>query len=323
MSARVLVKPAGWASPPRRNLPHSIWDKSETEAYTFVARPPVQVRLGTGFAELLVDTKDETGVEIRDDRESIIRCGTALFHLKLALKREGSVKQLELFPDLDRLSLVARIGCGSSCNCKAEQSAIIEGFSQSQREVAPITEAHISNRILASLSAVGASGKAWLDFSRSELSRKQLCEIETSKERLLRAGSHHDEGLVAQVVPTGPKPIGVIRSTLEYLRLSQVAALFLGQPNQTLGSGTSTAPNGVKAPDQMEALAIVKTKTDDKYGWLAAGEVIARVRLEAAKLNVPSEVFGQAFLERQARQELRTAIGRKGFVQAIMGFGSR
>ena len=73
----------------------------------------------------------------------------------------------------------------------------------------------------------------------------------------------------------------------------------------------------------MAALAVLKTKTDDRYGWLAAGEVLAQVQLEAARLNVSSHVFCQAFRARQTRQELRNIIGRKGFAQAIVGFGSQ
>jgi hypothetical protein len=35
------------------------------------------------------------------------------------------------------------------------------------------------------------------------------------------------------------------------------------------------------------------------------------------------QIFARAFHEKQAREELRNVIGRKGFVQAILGFGSQ
>jgi hypothetical protein len=73
----------------------------------------------------------------------------------------------------------------------------------------------------------------------------------------------------------------------------------------------------------MGSLAVVKTKTDDRFGWLAAGEIMVRARLEAQTLGVSCQVFDQAFCERRPRQELRNIIGRKGFVQAILGFGSQ
>ena len=74
--------------------------------------------------------------------------------------------------------------------------------------------------------------------------------------------------------------------------------------------------------EQMASLAVIKTKTDDKHGWLAAGQAMARVRLQARVSEISSQVFDQAFRSRFVREELRTSIGHKGFAQAIIGLGS-
>jgi hypothetical protein len=109
-------------------------------------------------------------------------------------------------------------------------------------------------------------------------------------------------------------------------RIAQWTKPFLTFTVRTAASGRiAVEPAGERA-DQMvsfAALALIKTKTDDKHGWLAAGKAVAQVRLQAQVLGVSCRVFEQAFRNRHLREELRTTIGRKGFAQSIIGFGSQ
>ena len=50
-----------------------------------------------------------------EGRELMIGCGSALLHLKLALKHFGCLGRIELFPDMDQPALVAVIHFGSGC----------------------------------------------------------------------------------------------------------------------------------------------------------------------------------------------------------------
>jgi len=67
-------------------------------------------------------------------------------------------------------------------------------------------------------------------------------------------------------------------------------------------------------------LAVVKTKTDDKYGWLEAGQIMARTVLQAQASGL-SWAFFDPVRRRAAREELRRGVGRKGFAQVILQFG--
>jgi hypothetical protein len=67
-------------------------------------------------------------------------------------------------------------------------------------------------------------------------------------------------------------------------------------------------------------LAVIKTKTDDKHGWLAAGQILARVALQAKSLGL-SWTLLNPLRSGAARKALRMEVGRKGFAQVILGFG--
>src|SRR6478752_4878866 len=46
------------------------------------------------------------------ERQAMIHCGTALQHIKLALKRHGCLGRIDFFPDLEQPNLAARIHTG-------------------------------------------------------------------------------------------------------------------------------------------------------------------------------------------------------------------
>jgi hypothetical protein len=70
-------------------------------------------------------------------------------------------------------------------------------------------------------------------------------------------------------------------------------------------------------------LAVVKSRTDEKYGWVAAGQAVARVLLYAEISGLSWSFLNQTLLSKTAREELLTGIGRKGFPQIVLRFGSR
>jgi hypothetical protein len=317
MSAKNFAKPADWTELKTRPATQRIWEASDLESKASAFQtPPVQVRLRPGMAELSVDTPGGYEGQLLDDRDLLMQCGEALFHLKLVLQRFGRIGQVQLFPNLDHLSLVAKIPCEFNCDTNVLESVAMNELFRHRHEFISVAEAPVSNQVLARLAMVGSNGRAWLDFSQSGLSRQQLCDIETS--------SHPREESLPQPTPTGPRLRDALAEALGFFGVGRISSFLLGPPtrNPTVDS-TYKAADGVKTIYEMGSLAVLKTKTDDRYGWLAAGEVMERARLEAQTLGVSSQVFDQAFHERRPRQELRNIIGRKGFVQAIIGFGSR
>jgi hypothetical protein len=66
--------------------------------------------------------------------------------------------------------------------------------------------------------------------------------------------------------------------------------------------------------------AVVKTKTDDKHGWLAAGHSIGRLQLQARDLALGWTVKLAPLRSPRLRAQLRPEFGHKGFVQAIVCF---
>jgi hypothetical protein len=300
-----------------------VWDAAfGAQSDAFEQEVPLQVRLGARLAELSLNPQAAQRSQAVDERESLLQCGSALFHLTLALRRFGRLGRLELFPDLDQLSLVARASGEFNGVLNSAKSMLIERVSGTQRHTLRAGEAAVSAQILARLSAAGPGGKAWLAFSQCEPSRQRLCELAASRDPHPRTATSQVQEETARTASLGASPLGAIRTAWVHLRTSPMASRLLGSSTRT-PSPQKSEPMRPERPEHMVALAVLKTKTDDRYGWLAAGELLARVQSEAVSLNVSSHVFCDAFRDGHTRHELRNIIGRKGFVQAIVGFGSR
>lgn len=240
-----------------------------------------------------------------DDRKLMIQCGAALFRLKVVLKHFGCLGQVEAFPDLERVSLVAKIHFGSGRACGAQESGLFEAMARDKNTTTTPCEIPVDESIIDIFRFGVAGEKAWLEFSQCELSRNRL-------EALAQPGTQSTAASVrSQMQPNNSRVRHWTRPLLTLIVRAD------DSENLAVEIGVS----GRRATE-MAALATLKTKTDDKHGWLAAGQTIVRAGLRAGALRISSQVFDQNFQHRHMREELRTTIGHKGFVQAIIGFGS-
>ncbi len=259
---------------------------------------PWRFRLFDQYIELLARTTSPAPDD-SEDRHAIIQCGAALFHLKLALKHLGGLGRVELFPDLAGTGLVARIHSSSSRTATDfSESVLFEAMTRGRDSMAS-PERPWDESILQMFQNAVTDGKSWLEFCKSESSRARLVELAGSGTSAAQHSQSQPEKRIAQWA----RPL----------------LTFIVRP----GDGQNVSVQPAPRADEMAALATIKTKTDDKHGWLATGQRLARIRLQAKAIGISSRIFDRPFLQRRVREELRTSlgIGHKGFIQTVIGLG--
>lgn len=222
---------------------------------------PWEVRLRDSYLDLVLkDEAEREGVDA-DPRDVMIRCGVALQYLRVALKHFGSLGRVDLFPDLDRRSRVARIHFGCCRERDARETSLFEAMTASHNPRSYSEDGPVPEATRAALGQVVAVDRAWLEWTQSDASRQRV---------------------------------------LEFTLATDASRRFSATP-LTLG--------------------VVKTKTDDERGWLAAGQAVALAILHAQAWGI-----GWSFFHRipdpNAREALRMGIGQKGFAQFVLRFGS-
>jgi hypothetical protein len=241
-----------------------------------------------------------------EEHQSMIACGAALLYLKLALKHFGCLGEVALFPELDEPRLVARIRFGSCRRLDPQEQVLFEAMNGSPSHLLPGCETPFSEAMLAALSQAVAGERGWLDFIQSEMNRKRVMEIVLGDDQVWM---NFDRAPARQ---TNPAEEG------RYLRWPRRLFAFGGR---NLDSRNAVKEPVRQLPGHAATFAVVKSKTDDKHGWLAAGQTMARTILQAQALGLSWEFFNP-MRRREAREALRVGVGRKGFAQVILRFGS-
>ena len=272
--------------------------KTAAPALTEDEWQPWKFRITDRCVELFAEDGAFSRIVDPDGRETMLRCGAALQSLKLALKRQGCLGRVELFPALDQAALVARVH-GGTLGARDEQERML--FSaMTPVDFSPVGNLPVPEAPLSLISNVVVGERAWLEVAQSESSRSRLLEAARAGERW-RA---QESGIRCEVDPAW-SDTGFRKSR----RKSDARLRVSVQDSPATGEVIDVPESGV--------FGVVKTKTDDKHGWVAAGQAIALLILTARTLGVCCTFFNRALRKAAEREELRTGIGHKGFAQAI------
>jgi len=118
--------------------------------------PPWAFRIEGGTLDLHAD---RTG-----NRELIIRCGAALFHVWLALRHYGYAGDIDLYPELCHPDLLARIRLGEMRPPTAEGELLFSQIPRSHTHRGPFGPSPLSPDLIAALQAAAAEEGAWLQI---------------------------------------------------------------------------------------------------------------------------------------------------------------
>ena len=262
--------------------------------------PPWDFRLSDTHLELIAKDDPSPGAVDPEGREALIGCGAALVYLKLALKHFGCLGRVALFPDLGDPALVARIYPGFGGEQEMRERLLFEAMTGNRDNSSSPGETPVSETMLAALGHAADGERGWLDFVQRETNRQEV-------EKITMAGQQWS--MTFDLSRVQPTKIAVAK------RPTRLLSAFGGRSLRP-----AVAP--VQPPAGMAAtLAVVKTKTDDKHGWLEAGQTMARTILQAQALGL-SWAFFNSVRRREARSALRERVGHKGFAQIILRFGS-
>ena len=265
-------------------------------------RQPWAFQMSDTHLDLMANEDPASEAVDPDRRELMIGCGAALCYLKLALKNFGCLGRVVLFPDLGESALVARIHFGSCHFQDAQEKMLFEAMTRNRANVLSASETPVPETMLAELSNSVARERGWLDIVQNETSRQQVLKTTLADDAWWINVEHSRTHAAGTQAARWPLPLFAfggrqIRSWQETVDPDQEPAL----PSATL--------------------AVVKTKTDDKHGWLEAGQTMARTVLQSQALGL-AWAFLNPVRRREARAALRLGVGHKGFAQVILRFGA-
>jgi len=305
---------------PRERLEFAL--KQALLASTACGWQPGRFHVTDQYIELFANRDHTLDGIYPDDRELMIHCGFSLICLKLAMKRFDCLGRVELFPDLGQPFLVARVHCGCRHEHDSLDRGLFDAMTRSPAYPSPLGEPPVYEATLETLRRSVVREPAWLEFARNDVSRRRLLDLVIASQRnqagAARAWREFDN---EAGVHDAPGQSGMIPHPIRS-RISQWAKPLLAFKVRRADSDSFQADPGNQPVFSKGTLAVLKTKTDEKHGWVATGKAMARVILQAQALGLSWSFSHHAMRSTGVRTDLRTGIGHKGFAQAILRFGS-
>ncbi len=256
------------------------------------------------------------------DRELVISCGAALFHLRLALRHFNLFDHVDLLPDQGDPDHLARIWVGTAGAHSPEETLMFHAIPKRRTNRQRFQNDPLPPRLLAELHTAIFHEGAWLHYVEGEEQRLALAELIAQADRQqwadkrfrleLAAWVHSNHSAARDGIPGYAQDVDDI--------LSYMGPLVV----RTFDLGDGQAAKNAEVARHSPALAIIGTSEDTPRDWLLAGQALAHVLLRARVEDVWASFLNQPIEVPELRGKLVQLLDRCGSPQLILrlGFGS-
>jgi hypothetical protein len=248
--------------------------------------------------ELYADRTRALPMADPEDRELILSCGAALFHLRMAFRYFGYQGVVTVFPTGGNQDLLARVELGGRRDSAAEERRLFQAIPLRRTNRARFEDKPIPPALLAGLQAAANAEGAWLQMEPGEAARNAVTDLIAEGDRLQWADRRFRRELAIWVHPN--------RSTSGdgmpgyAFGLSELTSDYAPVLLRTFDLGNGRAAKDRELATGSPVLAVLGTNGDTPQDWLCAGQALARVLLRAraegvwaSYLNQPIEVAEQ------------------------------
>ena len=257
-----------------------------------------------------------------DDRELIMSCGAALFHLRAAMRHFAYQPEIKTFPDLADPDLLARVRLGGGREASVEEQSLFEAIRKRRTNRQPFSDDPVPEALLVALQEAAQEEGAWLHIVALDEGRFQLADLIAEGDRIQWANKRFRLELAAWMHPSRNEHHDGIPSYAQ-----EMHDLFSCAPPvviRTFDLGEGQAAKDRDIALYSPVLAVLCTEADTPQAWLAAGQALDRVLLRARVEDLWASFLNQPIEVPELREKLRAVMPRPFFPQLLLrlGFGS-
>jgi nitroreductase len=251
-------------------------------------------------------------------RQLFMSCGAALFHLRIGMRRFGSLDVVEYLPDPRHPDLLARLRRGRPVRPDARAIDLFDAIPRRRTDRGPFAPRPIGAEDGEQIVREAATEGAWMQrlHPHDKLAvallvasgdRKQLADPAFRRELsrwLVPRGSRRRDGIpmVKKDVPTA-------------LPIAGLALL------RTFDVGGGVAAREQELATRSPMLAVLGTELDEPRDWITAGEGMEAALLRATALGLGASFLNQAIEEPELRGPIGRAARTTGVAQLVLRFG--
>jgi nitroreductase len=269
--------------------------------------------------ELYADRTRALRVVDPHDRELIISCGCALFHLRCAMAHFGYLGGVDILPDPRDPDLLARVSMGSSEETSPDEARLFGAIPRRRTNRQPFTDEPVPPALLTALSAAAREEFAWLHAVSSEHARTAVADLIAQADCIQWSNKRFRLELAAWVHPNRSNARDGIPGYAQGIDdlLSYAGPLVI----RTFDMGEGQAARDHELATGSPALVVLGTRTDTVRDWIHAGQALARILLRARVEDVWASFLNQPIELPELRHRLTAVMGVEGHAQICLRLG--
>lgn len=253
-----------------------------------------------------------------DDRELVMSCGAALFHLRMALRHAGWAPAVELWPECVDGDVVATVRLGERRAPTAEEERLFAAIARRHTNRAPFAARDVPEALRFDLIDVAQREGAWL-YIASGVAKEAVATLIGEADRLQMDDPRFRRELASWLHPSrGELGDGMPGNTQG---LSDLAARFAPLVVRTFDLGGSRAAKDHQLAVGSPLLVVIGTDGDDEREWLRAGQALASVLLHATDAGLAASFLNQPVEVPALRVRLHEVLGKSGHPQLVLRLG--
>ncbi len=274
---------------------------------------------GDDTVELLADRGRALPVADPEDRELILGCGAALFHLRLAARMLGWTDLVTVLPRDGGPDLLARVRLGAERPPSEADRRLYRVVRRRHTNRGPFDRRPVPDSVLVGLAEAAAAEGGWLTVVREPARRLALAALVARGDRAQMADPAFRRELARWLRPNRSGAVDGIPGFA--LGEGDLAAMVGPLVVRTFDVGEGQAARDRDVALGSPVLAVLGAHADEPPGWLAAGQALARVLLLARADGVQASFLNQPVEVPVLRDRLRTLLGRPGAPQLVLRLG--
>ncbi len=257
------------------------------------------------------------------DRELVMSCGAAVFHLATALRHYGNVVEVTPFPDESDEDLLARVSVTGSSEPTLSDHRLFMAITRRHTNRQPFEDRPVPEIELGAMNEAVTSHGVTLSICTDSEGKRELAAVIAQADQIQGSNKHFRRELAAWIRSNRSRRQDGIPGAA--IGVGDLGSLVGPLVVRTFDWGGGQAARDEQLATGSPLLAVLSTTDDDQGAWLAAGQALDHLLLLAADYGIQASYLNQPLEVESLRSRVASVVGTAAHPQLIlrMGYGSR
>ena len=271
--------------------------------------------------EIYADRRRALAVVDPSDRELVMSCGTALFHLRVAMRHFGYMPIVSLLPRSDHPDFMARIRLGAAHEPTLNEHRLFMAIKKRRTNRQPFVDRPVPSPEMDHLVMASRDEGATLHVLRSAAEKRDLAALIAEADRRQADNPSFRRELAAWLHSNRSNSRdGLPGTAFGFSDLLSYASPFVVR---TFNWGEGKAAQDHQLAEGSPVLLVFTTERDDPASWLFTGQALDRVLLQARAYDLHASYLNQPIEVTSLRPQVAKLLGTDEHPQLVlrMGYG--